>query len=139
MEKLKPALSKKNRWYIDKHRYYELKYFCLQYRNWKKAYSELDGSTLRQPTHDIHIKRSSLSDPTVGIAVAKVYYRDMIELVERTAEETDNLLNEYILKGVTEGVSYDYLFTVMEIPCGRETYYDRYRKFFWLLDKNKES
>jgi hypothetical protein len=24
------------------------------------------------------------------------------------------------------------------MPCGRDTYYDRYRRFFWLLDKMRD-
>lgn len=33
-----PELSKKNTYWIEKHRYYELKHFCLQYPIWKEAY-----------------------------------------------------------------------------------------------------
>lgn len=39
---IRPEISKKNRYWIDKHRYYELKHFCLQYPTWKKAHSSLD-------------------------------------------------------------------------------------------------
>ena len=49
--------------------------------------------------------------------------------------EADEYLYEYIMKAVTEGLPYTYLQTVMDIPCSRDTYYDRYRKFFWLLSK----
>ena len=38
---VRPELSKKNRYWISKARYYELKHFCLQYPGWRKAYSEL--------------------------------------------------------------------------------------------------
>ena len=40
---IRPEISKKNRYWIDKHRYYELKHFCLQYPTWKKAHSSLDS------------------------------------------------------------------------------------------------
>lgn len=36
-------ISKKNPHYISKHRYYELKHFCLQYPEWKHALDILDG------------------------------------------------------------------------------------------------
>lgn len=26
----------------------------------------------------------------------------------------------------------------LDIPCGKDLYYDRYRRFFWLLDKLRE-
>ena len=40
---LRAELSEKNPYWIEKHRYYELKHFCLQYPIWKKAYSALDS------------------------------------------------------------------------------------------------
>jgi len=46
-------------------------------------------------------------------------------------------LHRYILKAVTEGLSYTYLRTRMDIPCGKDMYYDRYRKFFWLLSQER--
>ena len=36
-------LSKKNPYYISKHRYYELKHFCRQYDEWKRALVRIDG------------------------------------------------------------------------------------------------
>ena len=38
---IRPEISKKNQYWISKPRYYELRHFCLQYPNWRKAYSEL--------------------------------------------------------------------------------------------------
>ena len=100
---LRPELSPKNKYYIDKHRYYELKHFCLQYSEWKKSYSAFDDTSL--PLSMIkHI-------PT---------------------------LYSYIIKGVIEGKSYTYLKTKLGIPCGRDMYYKRYRKFFWILNKSRE-
>lgn len=36
---IRPELSEKNPYWIEKHRYYELKHFCLQYPIWQKQYS----------------------------------------------------------------------------------------------------
>ena len=55
--------------------------------------------------------------------------------IEKVAIEADRYLSQYILKAVTENLSYTYLKTKMGIPCGKDMYYDRYRKFFWLLNK----
>ena len=40
---IRPEVSEKNKYWIERHRYYELKHFCLQYYIWKRAYSALDG------------------------------------------------------------------------------------------------
>ena len=44
---LRAELSEKNPYWIEKHRYYELKHFCLQYPIWKKAYTALDGTNTK--------------------------------------------------------------------------------------------
>ena len=36
-------LSERNPYYISKHRYYELKHFCLQYPEWEEAMALLNG------------------------------------------------------------------------------------------------
>lgn len=42
---IRPELSETNRYWIEKHRYYELKHFCLQYPLWRHAYNSLMEST----------------------------------------------------------------------------------------------
>lgn len=136
---IKPELSTKNKYWIDKHRYYELKHFCLQYKQWKKAYATINDVCIsasnfqdRFPGRNIHV------DLTAKYAIMKASYRDKIELVEDAALNADENLYSYILAAVTEGHSYDYLETKMDIPCSRDMYYDRYRKFFWILSESRK-
>lgn len=136
MVKLKPELSKKNKYWIDKNRYYELKYFCLQYPLWKHAYDSLDG--MRVSSFDLTgVKASSRTDILGRIMDERTIYLERMQLVENAAREADPYLASYILKAVTEGHAYTYLESMLEIPCSRDTYYDRYRRFFWLLDQAK--
>lgn len=79
----------------------------------------------------------NVSDRTVMKAEARMYYTDRINMLERISKEADSDLAKYILKGVTEGVPYDYLKAKLDIPCCKDTYYDRYRRFFWLLNKER--
>lgn len=135
---VRAELSEKNKYYIDKHRYYELKHFCLQYPTWKKLHSEIDG--LVSCTYDpVRFSKSNIpSDPTSKLAEERLLYLDRMKIVEQTAIAADSDLASYILKAVTEGLSYTYLKTKLEMPCGRDMYYDRYRRFFWLLDKIRD-
>lgn len=120
---------------IEKHRYYELKHFCLQYPGWKRDYMALDG--LKKQPHDLSllVRTNVISDPTARCAEAKLFYSERMELVERVAYETDRDLHSYILKAVTEGLSFETLKTQTDIPCCRDVYYDLYRRFFWLLNR----
>ena len=130
---LRARLSINNKYYIEPHRYYELKHFCMQYNDWRKEYRELDG--LSQCTDT---KPRDHDDPTYDIAAKRLLYFNKMKVVEQTTIEADPDIASYILKAVTEGRSYNYLKTTMDIPCGKDLYYDRYRRFFWLLDKNKD-
>lgn len=129
-------LSKKNKYWVEKNRYYELKYFCMQYSMWKKLYLELDGFTASR-TYEFVESSNIPSDPTGRLAEERLYYFDKMQLVEQTALAADADLASYILNGVTEGLSYDSLKFRFDIPCGKDMYYDRYRRFFWLLDKSR--
>lgn len=136
---IRPEISQKNKYWISKHRYYELKHFCLQYPEWKKIYSEISNENVPLSMIELIPTNSFSNDPTVQRAMMKVHYAKRIKLIEKMALEAEPCLYDYIIKGVTEGRSYTYLNTVMEIPCGKDMYYDRYRKFFWLLSEAKEN
>ena len=134
---IRPEISEKNKYYIDKHRYYELKHFCLQYKEWKKEYKKCNDAILFASTIDRLPSSNAPSDLTAKYAIQKVYYAQRIEMIEMAARDADDFLYPYILKAVTEGLSYTYLKNKLDIPCGRDMYYDRYRKFFWLLSQER--
>lgn len=135
---IRPEISVKNKYWISKHRHYELKHFCLQYPSWKKKYAELDNTGVSMSMIEYVPSVNLPSDPTARRAVMKAKYSERIELLEKAAREADIYLCNYIIKAVTEGLSYSYLKSKLNIPCGKDMYYDRYRKFFWLLDKSRE-
>ena len=130
-----PELSEKNPYWIERHLYYELKHFCLQYPLWKKEYDIIDGASKRGDDLGTVIQISGYGDPTAQAAEAMIYLSTRMDMVKKAAADSDELLAKYLVIGITEGWSYDVLKARLEIPCGKDTYYDRYRKFFWLLDK----
>lgn len=127
-------ISKKNEYWISKHRYYELKHFCLQYPEWKKALRNLSYIS---NVGTVHSDTNKVSDPTGDIATLRERYKTCIDMVDRCGALTDDILGEYVIVGVTRGVSYDTLHMKSDIPCGKDIYYQMYRKFFWLLDKER--
>lgn len=135
---IRATISEKNKYYIDKHRYYELKHFCLQYGEWKKSYALCNESIVFTSNLDRTSSSNTASDLTAKYALKRVHYGDKIKLIERIVKATDEYLYPYILKAVTEGLSYTYLKTKLEIPCSRDMYYDRYRRFFWLLSQARD-
>lgn len=132
---VRPEVSKANKYWVEKRRYYELKYFCLQYPLWKKGYELLDGMDRRGYDPSGITAKNGPSDPTGKTVEKRLTYFDWMEMIEQTAINTDPDLASYILKAVTEGLSYTHLKAKLGIPCGKDMYYDRYRRFFWLLNQ----
>lgn len=127
---IRPEVSKKNEYWLDRHRYYELKHFCLQYKQWKTAYNAVPVNTSRiKFVHGVTLP----SDPTERAARIRLYYSKRIKMLKVAAHKTDKALGSYVLKGVTEGISYDILKVKTNIPCSKDTYYKLYRRFFLIL------
>ena len=79
----KPELSKKSPFYITKYRYYELKNFCLQYPDWKKALEQVNG--WESSSHEVSgIIRGSLPESsTERQAMIRAYYSMHIDIIDR--------------------------------------------------------
>lgn len=135
---IRAKISEKSKYYIDKHRYYELKHFCLQYNEWKKAYSACCEAVIFGSKFDKMPSSNLPGDITAKYAIRRAQYAERIKMIEQAAKDADDFLYPYLLKAVTEGLSYTYLKAKLDIPCGRDMYYDRYRKFFWLLSELRD-
>lgn len=135
---IRPEISERNKYYIDRHRYYELKHFCLQYPGWQRAYNSIDGYLSKSMDGVMASRTNTISDPVLRMAEVRLYYSARIGMVEEAARETDVCLGTYILRAVTEGRSYVNLKSRFNIPCSKDVYYELYRRFFWLLSKSRE-
>lgn len=138
MTSVRCELSGTNKYWISKHRYYELKHFCLQYKEWKKRYCEIDIIAGGTDYSKVKVNTNKTTDYTADVAIQRMSYLEKIQMIEKASMDADDVLYPYILKAVTEGLSYVYLKSSLDIPCGKDLYYDRYRRFFWLLDKLRE-
>lgn len=140
MPTVRSKLSKKNKYYIPEHRFLELKHFCLQYPKWQEALRSVTGIWFKEfKFGDFFQKSNDIFDPTYKSAMISDFYSSRIKMIEKAAKLSDSLLDCWILAGVTEGRSYDNLKMMYDIPCDRNTYYDRYRKFFYILDLLQKS
>jgi len=132
---IRPEVSDRNQYWISKHRYYELKHFCLQYPGWKKNYKEADGYCTRSASLTEARDKRVINDPTAMFAESRIYFADRIAMVDQAAKEAADSLSTYVLKSVTEGASYEKINALYKLPCGKDTWYAIYRRFFWLLSK----
>ena len=132
-----PEVSKKSKYWISRHRYYELKHFCLQYYSWHSEWKALVHSNLTAK-YDKTIKSDDISRKVEENAIRAESLARRMDLVRKTAYDSSTDLQSYIFKAVTENLSYTYLRERCQIPCCKDVYYEEYRRFFWLLDKVRD-
>lgn len=123
---------------ISKHRFKELYYWCLQYNEWKDELKYKTDTVKTIEATDMPFSRGDIDNPTQSLAMRRTLLENNCQIIEQTAIETDPDLYQYILKAVTaEGITYRYLKLIMGIPCSHNTYYDKRRRFYWLLSQKK--
>ena len=118
---------------ISKHKFLELYHYCLQYNEWNDELKYTTDNVKSVPITDMPIG-STTGDATSQLAIKRAELSKKCVLIEETAKEADAELWEYIVKAVTnENVTYNYLKQIMNIPCGQTYYYEKRRKFYYLL------
>lgn len=127
-------LSTNNKYWISKHNYLRLKHMCLMYREYKEEYLTLID-TSRGISYDHTGGGSGDGSPTEEAAIRAADISAKIKAIETAAAECDKEIGGYVLEYVTnEGYTFR---TMMKlgIPVSQRTFYDRRRKFFYLLSK----
>lgn len=135
---IRADISAKSPHWISRHRYYELKHFCLQYPEWKRELSNLSSIKNQTVITPTNFNGGTFSNPTADCAEKMIFLKEKIGMVEKAAHDAEPDLADYILKGAAEGLSYTYLKSKLQIPCCRDKYYEIYRKFFWLLSNERQ-
>lgn len=93
---IRAEISANNRYWVEKHRYYELKHFVFNIRNGKKRYRAIDGLGARACYGSELVTGGTMADPTSTYAEARLYYRERMELVEAVAREAAGDLASYL-------------------------------------------
>lgn len=120
---------------ISDKRYKELCGFCEQYPEWKEELRKI--TNIKSPIiTGMPSGKGGTSNATEDIAIKRQQLLKKCELIEQTAIQVDADLYQYIIQNVCYELPYKYL-NYIDIPCSRETFYDKRRYFFYLLSQNK--
>ena len=126
MQNIRPVSEKK--WDISNHAFYQAYHFAMRYKEFKDI--------LRYKTNTVG---SPKFGDTTGSGVTKSATEELA-IKRAWAKKADQQLYKYILKAVTEeGITYKYLKTVMNIPAGRNYFYEKRRKFYYILSKKLDN
>ena len=110
---IRADISAKNPYWISRHRYYELKHFCLQYPAWKKERAYLSSIAKRPTDKSAILGSGTFSNPTADCAEKLIFLDERIKMIENSARNAQPYLANYILKGVTENLSYTYFKSIV--------------------------
>lgn len=121
---------------ISRHRYEELKAFCLQYEEKKSKihYGITSG------TNDGMPKSNYKGNQLESMAIRNTMYQKDCEMIEQAAVAASAELYPYIIKSVTNDLSYqfvEYDEEMGKIPVGKTDFYAYRRLFYYFLDKIK--
>lgn len=135
--KQRAKISEDNKYYISKHRYYELLHFCRQYDEFVTEKRKIMDSLVKAINYNWTKLGNDPCDHTSDSGIKLQELNRKMEMIEQCAMKTDPSIYQFIIFAVTKGYGYVYLKETLNIPCGKNYFYENYRKFFWLLDKEK--
>lgn len=121
---------------ISKNRYAELKAFCLQYEEKKSKINRSVGAMNYDGMPKSNYKENSLE----AKAIRNVMYQEDCEMIEQAAIATSAEIYQYIIKSVTNDLSYrfiEYDEKLGRIPVGKTEFYAMRRLFYYYLDNLK--
>lgn len=123
---------------ISRHRYEELKAFCLQYEEKKAKINRGISSVANDGMPKGNFKPNIIEN----MAIRNVIYQKDCEIIEQAAIAAggDIGIHQYILKSVTNDLSYNFVEydeKLGRIPVGRTDFYGYRRLFYYYLDSIK--
>lgn len=128
------TLSTKNKYWLSNAAFYQAYYFALRYQEFKDTLEEMgDGSrglSYDPQPHGGSANKSSLED----LAIKRSRISAKVDIIESACRLADAEMYPWLIKAVTNNdVGYDYLRYQLGIPYSRGTFYDRRRKFYYIL------
>lgn len=131
-------MSYEGKYKLTRAEYNHAKWYALSFNEWLDEYNSLKDSVsaISYENADMPHGKNKVSNPTLDLAERRAELSKKMDLIIKCSEEAGGDLSEYIFKAVTnESVTYESLTALLQMPCGRTLFYERRRKFYFLLAK----
>ena len=127
------TLSTKSKYWLSNAAFYQAYYFALRYQEFKDTLEEMgDGS--RGLSYDSQPHGSASKSSLEDLAIKRSRISAKVDIIESACRLADAEMYPWLIKAVTNNdVGYDYLRYQLGIPYSRGTFYDRRRKFYYIL------
>lgn len=126
-------LSKRSKYWLPPEEYATARHYAKRYPLWLSEIKTIGGISGLSYDKDA-VQTSGDSDPTAKQAMRRKDLSDKCDLIERTVAEADVTIYKWLLEAVTLGTNYENL-SARGMPCGYQYFYDKKRRFYWLLAK----
>lgn len=128
------TLSRKSKYYLPKETFLTVVHYCKQYPLWADEIRHT-ADTRGALTYDKdRVQTSNDYDPTSSTAMRLAEVSAKKEAVDQVAVDVGGVIAEWLILGVCYGVPFFQL-RDKGIPCGKDMYYDRRRKFYFEMAK----
>ena len=126
----------RGKYVLSKEEYLSAKYYALRYNEWLAEYNASKDSVGAIVSDDMPHAVNNISDPTEKLAIRRAALKSKMQIIEDAAREADEQIGKYILiMATTPDMTFDKLKQKHKVPCEKDMFYDRRRKFYWLLSK----
>lgn len=132
---MKNEISKKNPYWIPRHRYLELKKWCMQYHDWEEEYNACVYLTSKIPRGE---KSSNVSDPSSKMAIHMAELKKKMNLIADICKEVAPNYPITLLIALTRNRSYDDVVIYNPALPSRAEWYKTRRKFFYILSQKRD-
>lgn len=120
---------KSKKWWISEAESRLAYAYALMYYEWEAEYHALGGISQKDIDKDV----GQSSTESAGIRREDLFRK--MELIDQTLIETDPQLYKWLKIAIlNRGVSYEVMLA-KGMPCSDKVFYDRRRKFYYLLSK----
>lgn len=135
MPDVRPLNEKK--YGVSKYAFLMAKAYGLRYDEWREELRNTQSHLPSQRT-DIEHRETDIADPTERMGQKRAELVTKIETIEDTVMEAvrgQEAMYPYLLKYVTEeGATYEQM-EALGMPYGKTLFYEKRRKFYYLLSK----
>ena len=123
MQNIRPVSEKK--WDISNHAFYQAYHFAMRYKEFKDIL-RYKTNTVGSPKFGDTTGSGVTKSATEELAIKRAWAKKNYKMIEESAKQADQQ-------------TYKYLKTVMNIPAGRNYFYEKRRKFYYILSKKLDN
>ena len=126
--------SKRSKFFVPKEDYITAIHWCLRYPLWEAELKALPDTNRSMAYDNDKVQSSAKNDITADIAIRMEELERKKKLLDDTAKQVDFELKDYIILGVTQGLTV-YQLLQRGMPCNKNEYIKKRQQFYYEISK----